>query len=64
MLFFRDRQRTFASGGDTLFANMYAAYEGLSERLQRRLAGLTAIHDGEQFYRGRYNAVDRTTATP
>ena len=41
-------------GGDTLFASMYAAYEGLSDRMQRFLAGLTAVHDGEQYYRGRY----------
>ena len=47
-----------SSGGDTLFANMYAAYEGLSDRLQRLLAGLTAIHDGEQYYRGRYGSAN------
>ena len=41
-------------GGDTLFASMYAAYEGLSDRMQRFLTGLTAVHDGEQYYRGRY----------
>ncbi len=43
-------------GGDTLFANMYAAYEGLSDRMQRLLTGLTAVHEGEQYYRGRYGA--------
>ena len=47
-----------SSGGDTLFASMYAAYEGLSDRLQRLLAGLTAVHEGEQYYRGRYGAGD------
>ena len=47
-----------SSGGDTLFANMYAAYEGLSDRLQRLLAGLTAVHDGEQYYRGRYGSAN------
>ena len=41
-------------GGDTLFANMYAAYEALSPRLQTYLDGLTAIHDGEPVYRGTY----------
>ena len=46
------------AGGDTLFANMYAAYEALSERLRRLLAGLTAVHDGEQYYRGRYGAAN------
>ena len=45
-----------SSGGDTLFASMYAAYEGLSDRMQRLLAGLTGVHEGEQYYRGRYGA--------
>ena len=44
------------SGGDTLFASMYAAYEGLSDRMQRLLAELTAVHDGQQYYVGRYGA--------
>ena len=43
-----------SSGGDTLFASMYAAFEGLSDRMQRLLSGLTAVHEGEQYYRGRY----------
>ncbi len=41
-------------GGDTLFASMYAAYEGLSKPLRDMLTGMTAIHDGEPYYRGRY----------
>ena len=41
-------------GGDTLFASMYAAYEALSERMQRYLDGLAALHDGEPVYRGLY----------
>jgi taurine dioxygenase len=44
-------------GGDTLFASMYAAYEALSERMKTYLAGLTAIHDGEDVYRGLYAGV-------
>lgn len=32
-------------GGDTLFASMSAAYEGLSDKMQSFLSGLTAIHD-------------------
>ena len=39
--------------GDTLFANMYAAYEALSDRMKTYLDGLTALHDdGESIYRG------------
>ncbi len=33
------------SGGDTLFADMYAAYEGLSEELRARIDDLVAVHD-------------------
>jgi taurine dioxygenase len=33
-------------GGDTLFVSMYAAYDGLSERMKQYLQGLTALHDG------------------
>lgn len=32
-------------GGDTVFASMTAAFEGLSERMQRFISGLEAIHD-------------------
>ena len=31
-------------GGDTEFANMYAAYETLPDEMKRRIAGLKAIH--------------------
>lgn len=41
-------------GGDTLFANMYAAYETLSDGMKARLEGLRALHDGEHVYRGLY----------
>ena len=41
-------------GGDTLFANMFAVFESLSRPMQRFLEGLTAVHDGEHVYRGRY----------
>lgn len=33
-----------SSGGDTLFTNMYAAFDALSEPMQRFLATLTAVH--------------------
>lgn len=45
-------------GGDTLFASMYAAYDALSAPLQKMLEGMTAIHDGEHVYRGRYGRND------
>lgn len=32
-------------GGDTLFASMSAAYEGLSDKMQSMLSELTAVHD-------------------
>ena len=37
-------------GGDTVFANTQAAYEGLSEPFRRFLDGLVAVHDGEQAF--------------
>jgi taurine dioxygenase len=51
-------------GGDTLFASMYAAYEALSERMKSYLAGLTAIHDGEDVYRGLYAGVAEKPSYP
>ena len=41
-------------GGDTLFASMYAAYEALSDKMKSYLEGMTALHDGEENYRGTY----------
>ncbi len=32
-------------GGDTVFSNMYAAYDALSDRMKAYLSGLTAVHD-------------------
>ncbi len=34
-----------SAGGDTLFANMSAAYDALSDRMKDYLDGLTAVHD-------------------
>ena len=39
-------------GGDTLFADMYAAYEGLSDEVKTKIEGKSAIHDFENFRRG------------
>jgi taurine dioxygenase len=44
-------------GGDTLFADMYLAYELLSDPMKRFLSGLTAIHDGALPYVGAYKSV-------
>ncbi len=36
--------------GDTLFANMHAAYEGLAPEWKTRLTGMTATHDFNKFW--------------
>lgn len=36
--------------GNTVFANMHAAYEGLDDALKQRLAGMTATHDFNKFW--------------
>ena len=41
-------------GGDTLYADMYLAYEMLSDTMKDMLEGLTAIHDGARPYMGSY----------
>ena len=51
-------------GGDTLFASMYAAYEALSEPMKRCLEALTAMHEGEHVYRGRYGVKDEGGTSP
>jgi len=38
------------SGGDTLFADMYAAYETLPQATKDRIAGLRALHASEHIY--------------
>jgi taurine dioxygenase len=48
-------------GGDTAFANMYAAYEALSAADQQHLAGLRAVHD-LHYSRSRTRAKDQMTA--
>ena len=51
-------------GGDTLFASMYAAYDALSEPMKRFLEPLTALHEGEHVYRGRYGVDDTGRVFP
>jgi taurine dioxygenase len=51
-------------GGDTLFASMYAAYDALSEPMKRFLEPLTAMHEGEHVYRGRYGIDETGTVYP
>ena len=46
-------------GGATLFANMYRAYETLSQPMQKMLVGLTAIHDSAKAHSFRNKASDR-----
>lgn len=43
-------------GGDTLYADMYLAYELLSPAMQEFLEGLTAVHDGALPYVGTYKS--------
>jgi taurine dioxygenase len=40
-------------GGDTLFANMYRAYETLSEPVRKMIDGVQAVHEGGRVYRDR-----------
>lgn len=51
-------------GGDTVFASMYAAFETLSPVIQRLLLGLTAVHSGDVYYRGRYGPDDNSREYP
>ena len=39
-------------GGDTLFSDMYAAYDGLSPEVKAKVEGATAIHDFAHFREG------------
>ena len=42
-------------GGDTMFSDMYGAYESLPDDLRDKLDGLTATHESEHIYVGRYS---------
>lgn len=43
-------------GGDTLFANMYLAYDLLSDTLKQMISDLVAVHDGALPYVGAYKS--------
>jgi taurine dioxygenase len=45
------------AGGDTVWANMAAAYDALSDQMQNFLGGLTAIHDVS--FRNALSAIDK-----
>ena len=57
-----------ASGGDTQFANMYAAYDALPEPTKREIEGLRAIHDAAHnsagMLRKGYEEVEDVRKTP
>ena len=42
-------------GGDTMFSDMYAAYDDLSEPIKGMIDGLSALHSSEHIYKGRYS---------
>src|SRR5437763_267900 len=48
-----------ASGGDTLFADMGAAYDGLDESMKARVDGLSAVHDFMLAFSGQVKPEDR-----
>ena len=52
------------NGGNTLFCNMYRAFETLSAPIQRLCEGLTAIHDGAQVYGGRFGQTPKEGGFP
>ena len=47
------------TGGDTLFASMYAAYDALSPKMKTYLEGMTAVHDADHVYRPLFPDVDK-----
>jgi taurine dioxygenase len=42
-------------GGDTMFSDMNAAYDDLSDPMKDMLGGLLALHSSEHIYKGRYS---------
>lgn len=48
-------------GGDTLFANLYMAYDHLSEGMKELLGGLNAVHSNEYLIGGQDRNATRST---
>ena len=38
------------AGGDTIFVNMYDAYEALSNTMKDLLSGMKVVNTGQRFY--------------
>lgn len=49
-------------GGDTLFSDMYAAYDGLDEKTKRAIDELSAVHDFTQTFGSSMSSDDRRRA--
>lgn len=47
------------NGGDTLFANMFAAYDALSDTMKGCLEGLRAINASEHHFKGYFGTLDK-----
>ena len=47
--------KTPSAGGDTLVANIYAAFDALSDRMHGMLSGMEARHASERIFCGRYS---------
>lgn len=54
-----------STGGNTRFANLAAAYDGLSQAMKDRLQGLRAVHSNEHIYGkgGYYESTDQANLT-
>jgi alpha-ketoglutarate-dependent taurine dioxygenase len=50
-----------AAGGDTMFSDQQAAYDGLSPAMQSFLGSLTAMHDGRPSFQGMLDLVGEGT---
>ncbi len=49
-------QETPAAGGDTMYANLYLAYDALSDGMKQMLAGLKTYNMGDRKYGGKSRA--------